>query len=283
MKDTLKRVDLCLINQLILSLVALIIGVVVMIFKSFGLIDIVLYISILFYIFSFFSILLYFIRRKEGDYEILILSLINIITATFMFIFKADNPPMILGAAMTIYTILIVLNRGFKVLKLKKDDNFMWIIKFIITFLIAFLGMLTTYNLFNEVTVQTMMFGFYFMSFGFMSIVENVIEIFVTDTVFKKILSKILVDEKVKLEEFIEIVDFDSPKKETKPIKEKKETTKKSPKQQVEKSKMQTKTVKTKTNTKPKSTTKKIKETKVTKEEIDKPKKVGRPKKSNVR
>ncbi len=265
MKNTLKRIDLCLINQLILSVIVLLIGVVVTIFKSFGLIDIVLYISLLFYIYSFFSILLYFIRRKEGDYELLLLSLINIITATFMFVFKKDNPPMILGAAMTIYTILLVINRGVKILKLKSENNFMWVVKFLVTFLIAFLGMLTTYNLFNEVTVQTLMFGFYFMSLGFMTTIENLIEIFITDTIFKKILSKILEDENVKLEEIIEIVDLDSTKSESKPktVKVKKEASTVTKKAGRPKKETKTKTTK--------------------KEETPTPRRVGRPRKSDIR
>lgn len=195
MKNTLKSVDLNLVSSLILSILILIMGVIVLVIPSFGLIDVILYISILFYIYALFSVTLYFIGRKEGDYELLLLSLINIITATFMFIFKSDNAPMILGAGMSIYTILLVINRGIKILSLKKSNSFTWIIKFIITFLIAFLGILTTLNLFKEVTVQTMMFGFYFMSLGFMLAVENLIIIFIKDETFRKFLSKILEEE----------------------------------------------------------------------------------------
>lgn len=215
MKKTIKNIDLNLISNLVLSIIVLLMGVIIMIFKSFGLIEIILYISILFYIYAFFSTIAYFIRRKEGDYELLLLSLINIITATFLFIFKEDNAPMILGAGMTIYTILLVVNRGIKVLNLKKENNFMWIIKFITTFLIAFLGILTTFNLFNEVTVQTMMFGFYFISLGFMLTIENIIEIFITDDTFKRILSKVLAEETNKnLEEINEKEEKIKPKKE---------------------------------------------------------------------
>ncbi len=282
MKKTLKSIDLSLISGLVLSIIVLLMGVIVMVFKSFGLIEIVLYISILFYIYALFSTIAYFVRRKEGDYEILLLSLINIITATFMFIFKIDNPPMILGAGMTIYTILVVINRGLKILQLKKIDSFMWIIKFIITFLIAFLGILTIYNLFNEVTVQTMMFGFYFMSLGFMLTLESIIEIFITDATFRKLLSKVIEEEQIKdLEE----------------IKETKEVVKKETPKQVEKIKIANKveigtSVATRKTTK-KEVSKKSPSTKVTKEEKTKPtakaqkteiktetpKKAGRPKK----
>jgi len=212
-KKTFKNAELNLISQLSLSIIVMLMGVVIIIFKSFGLIDVNLYVSILFYIYAFFSTIMYFVKRKEGDYELLLLSLINIITATFINIFKADNVAMILGAAMTIYTILITANRGYKAYSLKRNNSYMWIIKFIVTFLIAFLGILTAYNLYNEVTVQTMMFGFYFISLGFMLTVEDIIELFMTDEKLKKLLAKVLEDEpKRDLEE----VKEESPKK-TKP------------------------------------------------------------------
>ncbi len=192
MKKTLKNSDLSLITQVLLSLLIMIMGIIIMIFKSFGLVEIVLYISILFYVLAFLSILAYFIKRKEGDYEILLLALISVITATFLFLFKNDNVLMILGIGMTIFTILEIMNRIYKIFTLKKEENFMWIIKFIITFVIGVLGLLTTINLFKEITVQTMMIAYYFITFGFLLSIENFIELFMTDKQFKKILSKML-------------------------------------------------------------------------------------------
>lgn len=192
MKKTLKNSDLSLITQVLLSLLIMIMGIIIMIFKSFGLVEIVLYISILFYVLAFLSILAYFIKRKEGDYEILLLALISVITATFLFLFKNDNVPMILGIGMTIFNILEIMNRTYKIITLKQEENFMWIIKFIITFVIGVLGLLTTINLFKEITVQTMMIAYYFITFGFLLSIENFIELFMTDKQFKKILSKML-------------------------------------------------------------------------------------------
>lgn len=294
MKKTLKSLDLNLISGLILGIIVLIMGVVVMVFKSFGLIDIVLYVSILFYIYALFSTIMYFVKRKEGDYELLLLSLINIIAATFMFVFKKDNPPMILGAGMSIYTILLVANRGCKIILLKNQNNYMWTVKFIVTFLIAFLGMLTTFNLFNEVTVQTMMYGFYFMSLGFMLTIENIIEIFITDATFRKILSKILDEPNdSKLEEIVVnknavngAVKNISTVKRTKETEIKVEEPKKKagrPKKTLNE-KNEIKVVKKetiKTSTKTKEPVKKLEITNKTKNEEPK-RKAGRPKKEII-
>lgn len=258
MKKNLKSIDLHLIANLILSVIVLIMGIIIMIFKAFGLTDIILYVSILFYIFAFFSIIAYFIKRREGDYELLLLSLINIIVATYMFVFQNDNLPMILGSAMTVYTILMVANRGYKVLMLKNQDNFVWTVKFIMTFLLAFVGILTTINLFNETTVQTMMMGYYFISTGVLMTIESAIELFVTDRAFNKIVSKLIDEEPKELEEIKEEVVVTATIKET-PKKKVTGKSKKEEKKAVEtkKEKKNTKTVKDSMQTKEKTETKK--------------------------
>lgn len=222
MKKNLKNIDLNLITQLALSIVILLIGGALMIFKTFGLNDIILYVSILFYMFSFFSVICYFIKRKDGDYEILLLSLINIIIATFMFVLKNDDSTMVLGLGMLVYTVLVLCNRGYKIYNLRNDNNFMWIIKFIATFLITLVGILTSINLFTNVTVETLMFGYYFISFGFILLIEDLIELFVTEDKFEKIISILLDENKNKLEEVKE-----EPTKVSKPKTTKKSTSKK--------------------------------------------------------
>ena len=161
MKETLKNTDLSLKANLISNILIMVMGILIMIFKTFGLIDIILYISILFYILAFIKVITYFIRRKEDDYETLILALISTIIATFMFIYKSDSVSITLGLGLTIFSVLEIVNRGYRILVLKKEDNFMWTIKFITTFVIGVLGLLTSINFYHETTVQT-----YWLSFS---------------------------------------------------------------------------------------------------------------------
>ena len=192
--------DLTLITQLVLSILIFIGGVTIMIFKSFGLIDMVLYGSIIFFILAFFGVICYFVRRREGDYEILLFSLISILTATFMFIFKNDDAAMILGAGLTIFNILVVANRIYKIVTYKNQDNFMWSVKFIGTFLIGFLAILTCVNLYKEISVQTLMLGYYFTCLGVIMTIENLVELFVTKDKFDKFVSKVIENEYKNLE-----------------------------------------------------------------------------------
>ena len=192
--------DLTLITQLVLSILIFIGGVTIMIFKSFGLIDMVLYGSIIFFILAFFGVICYFVRRREGDYEILLFSLISILTATFMFIFKNDDAAMILGAGLTIFNILVVANRIYKIITYKNQDNFMWSVKFIGTFLIGFLAILTCVNLYKEISVQTLMLGYYFTCLGVIMTIENLVELFVTKDKFDKFVSNVVLNEYKNLE-----------------------------------------------------------------------------------
>ncbi len=279
MNNALKNLNISLVSNLILSVIVIIIGIITTVFKSFGLVDIVLYASILFYVFAFFSIIAYFVKRNKGDYETLLLSLINIITATVMFVLKGQDELMVLGLGMTLYTIMMVFNRMYKIICLKNENSFMWIVKFVTTFLIGVLGALTAYNLFNEVSVQTLLYGYYFITLGVIMTLENTIDLVVTDDKFDKAMKKIIAEEdsKNKLEEIKEekVVKEEKTVKEVKTAKPKKEVKVKTEVKEEKKV--------VKKPTAKKATTKKVavkKETKkpVQKESTEK-RKPGRPKK----
>ena len=279
MNNALKNLNISLVSNLILSVIVIIIGIITTVFKSFGLVDIVLYASILFYVFAFFSIIAYFVKRNKGDYETLLLSLINIITATVMFVLKGQDELMVLGLGMTLYTIMMVFNRMYKIICLKNENSFMWIVKFVTTFLIGVLGALTAYNLFNEVSVQTLLYGYYFITLGVIMTLENTIDLVVTDDKFDKAMKKVIAEEdsRSKLEEIKEekVVKEEKTVKEVKTAKPKKEVKVKAEVKEEKKV--------VKKPTAKKATTKKvtvIKETKkpVQKESTEK-RKPGRPKK----
>ena len=175
-----------------LYFILIIIGIIIMSFPTFGLINPILYLGALFYIYAFFTITAYFLSRKEKDYELLFNSLINIIVASFLVAVPNENMPLMLGTSMLIYTLLILVNRGFIVYKYKINKNYLWVIKFIITFLVIFLGILTIINLYNELSVQTLIIGYYFVTLGVMLITEPLFKLFISPKKFNKIVSKIL-------------------------------------------------------------------------------------------
>lgn len=192
-------------SNIILSILILLMGVIIMIFKSFGLIDLKLYMSVLFFILAFISTIAYFVNKKEGDYEILIQALVSVITATYIIVLGNESVSCTLGMGLVIFNVLEIINRIVVIIKLKNKDNLSWIIKFITTFAIFVLAVLTSINLFKDITVPTMMIAYYFITFGFILSLENFIITFASDKKIRELLSKLLEDEeKKKLEDIKE-------------------------------------------------------------------------------
>ena len=184
------------IIEALLYFILIIIGIVIMSFPAFGLIDPIFYLAALFYIYSFFIVIAYFATRKEKEYELLFNALISIIVASFLMASPSTNVSFMLGTSMLIYTLLLVVNRGFIVYNLKGRNDYLWVIKFIITFLVAFLGILTIINLYNELSVQTLIIGYYFVTLGVMLITEPLFKIFISPSKFNKIVKKIIEEDK---------------------------------------------------------------------------------------
>ena len=220
MKKSLKGIDLALLSQLCFSVLTIIMGIVIMTFKAFGLTKLVLYTSSLFYIYAFLSIIAYFIKRREGDYELLILSLIHVVVATILYAFKDSNMNIMLGAAILIYSILYTCNRLYKIYQLKRAESYMWVVKLMVTILVCFLGLLTSLNFYTQITVQTMMLGYYFITLGIMITIESIIELFITEDQYRRLLKKVLANEskmdEIKEEKLPEIKTVSTKKKTVK-------------------------------------------------------------------
>ncbi len=176
MDKKVKKIEKSIIMNIIQYLVIIVIGALVMFNPQIGILEPVYYISIVFYIFSFITCLCYFIGRRQDDYENLLLSLINVIVASFLFLMQGKSGPDILGISIAIYTLFVIFNKLFTAYILKSKGNVLWGLKYITSLLLAFLGLLTMLNLFNEVSVVTLMFGYYFILFGIINFIEPLIE-----------------------------------------------------------------------------------------------------------
>ena len=75
------------LSEIVLYGLLVLMGIIVMSFPAFGLINTPYYVGSLFYIYSFMIILTYFVERKEGDYELLFNALISVIAITLVNLF----------------------------------------------------------------------------------------------------------------------------------------------------------------------------------------------------
>jgi len=134
--------------------------------------------SPLFYMFGFFSILVYFLNRRKGNYEYLIFGLINVVTATFVLrnTYYVDSG-FILGDAILIYSIANVLNKGYHTKKLMDERNINFIPKLVVTVLLTFLGVFVVFCLNNKIEVGSLILAYYFIIFGLLSLFEPLVYI----------------------------------------------------------------------------------------------------------
>ena len=187
-----------MLREIVLYLLLIIMGIIIMVFPTFGLINPIYYVSVLFYLFAFFSIIVYFINRNDKQYEMLFLSLINIIVASYMFLLNDGKTSLVLGTGIIIFTFLFIVNKGYKVYEYKIKNNYNWLIEFVVGFLVTFLGILTIVNLLREMTVPTLMFGYYFVTLGIMCLFVPLFKLFVNSELFENIVKSIVIEEKPK-------------------------------------------------------------------------------------
>lgn len=189
MKKIIKENPIILIKA-ILYLIIFMIGVLLMSYPALGMIKPVYYVSMTFYAVSFFTILAYFIKRDKNNYELLLISLNNILIATFMFVFQSEISNLVLGTSMVVYTLFNISIKGIYVNKYKNENNYIWSTKLIELVLLVLVGMLTAINLYSEMSVITLMFGYYFITYGIINLMEPIYSYLIKSGYFKEIFKK---------------------------------------------------------------------------------------------
>lgn len=176
---------------LIVYLTMLMLGCITMIWPEVGFDRPTLYSAILFFIITFFSFCAYFYARyEENNYELLLSSLISVATASYLFAFNYTKASYILGTGFLMFSLLNAIIRIYSIDKLKKENNSLWLFRVMILILVLFLSTLTIQNFYRfESAVQTIMVGYYFISFGVISTLEIIVLLKLKPEVFDDILN----------------------------------------------------------------------------------------------
>lgn len=150
-------------------------------------------ISILFFIFGFFSVVTYFITRRKDDYEFLIFALINICVAAFI-IYFTNNPDSgyTLVDAVLIYSLAIVFNKMFHVFKLLKRKNLNALPKLAAALLLVFLGTFIVSGLYTKLDDGIIILAYYLITFGILSLFEPLLAIVLTNKKVERFLMVLL-------------------------------------------------------------------------------------------
>lgn len=200
MKKIIKESDRTfLLIDFMLYMLYIVCGYILLRYPEIEVLQPIRYVTPLFYLFGFFSLVAYFMNRRKEDYEFLFLGLINILTGSFILFFSYyDDTGFILGNALLIYSLTMVFNKGWHTIKLSRENNINMFPKFAITILLTLLGILVTTNLYKEMTLQTLILGYYFISFGILSLFEPVMILILRNKKIRRQLISLLEEENKK-------------------------------------------------------------------------------------
>ena len=174
--------------ELVTYLVMFLIGVFAIAFPVLGFHKPVLYSAVIFLVLAFFSFGGYFYTKENKvNYELLIFSLICIVTACFMLIAEPLNVSNVLGTGFLGFTVLTVLNRIYYIYNLKRRDNELYLLRSIALILLLFIAILSIQNFYRSYSeVRSIIIGYYFLSYGAIAFVEMLLFITINPIAFKK-------------------------------------------------------------------------------------------------
>lgn len=213
-KVVVKEFDRTLLGvDIMLYTIIAVVGYLTLKFSSIDTIKIIDYVPPIFYMFAFFSLVAYFVNRRPNNYEFLLFGLINVIVGSFVIVnLSYPESGFILGNAVLIYSIANVLNKGYHTKRLLEMKDINVYTKLAITILAALLGLLIIFNLYQNNIFQSLVLGYYFMTFGLISLLEPLLMIVMKSPKVEAYLVNLLEDEEVTEKKEIKLKEV-KPKK----------------------------------------------------------------------
>lgn len=164
-----------------------IIGYMLLQFSGMPNLDVEQYIIGIFFIFGFISLLAYFLNRRKGDYEFLFFGAINILVAVFIKLNAVHNDlNYIVSVSLLFYSLAYFLNKIIHVCKLVKEKNLNSIPKISISLLVVVLTLVTMVTVYTKFDVAIMIYGYYFIGFSLLSLIEVLLILLFNGKTFRK-------------------------------------------------------------------------------------------------
>ena len=176
-----------------------IIGYMLLQFSGMPNLDVEQYIIGIFFIFGFISLLAYFLNRRKGDYEFLFFGAINILVAVFIKLNAVHNDlNYIVSISLLFYSLAYFLNKIIHVCKLVKEKNLNSIPKISVSLLVVVLTLVTMVTVYTKFDVAIMIYGYYFIGFALLSLIEVLLILLFNGKTFRKKLIDMLNYDEVK-------------------------------------------------------------------------------------
>jgi uncharacterized membrane protein HdeD (DUF308 family) len=165
------------IYSLISALLILLIGVVLLSFKSL----ISNANNLFFYVMYFYAtikLIEYFMTKEVGDYENLLVAMVSVIAGTSGLVFHLQSTPIVLSITLISWVSALAIIKLIKVDYLMDRKNKMWYAEIITLGIFVLIGILTSINLYFSASVQTLMLGFFFLIMGIVEMIHPLIDSF---------------------------------------------------------------------------------------------------------
>lgn len=177
MKKIVKEINKPLLwIDIVLYIIITIVGAVLLRYPELEVLKPTEYMVFVFFGIGFFSLIAYFSNRRNDDYEFLFLGLNSIIVASFIYISgETSTSKFVLGNAVLFFTLLNSVSKAIHIYKLNSRKNINLFPKLAVTIVQVLLGILVISNLYNGVTMQTLILGYYLVALGLISSFEPII------------------------------------------------------------------------------------------------------------
>lgn len=161
------------IAELFLYTVLLVMGIAIVVNPWVGESNPLFYIACMFIIFAFFAFVAYFIGKKEDDYELLLLSLLNIAMAVFLYYYKEGDLPMVLSYSLSAWSFFYITLKFLTAFLYKATEYKKYATKILVTIIVLILSAVSIFRLFNDdIMLDLTTYGYYFIIVAALNFLE---------------------------------------------------------------------------------------------------------------
>ena len=161
------------------SIILIMLGIFLLVFPWFGESSPSKLLYLLFSIYGGIKIIEYILTRNEKDYEDLYTGIACVLAAASGFKFAIYSTPMVLSITLASWVGIMAIIKLIKLDFYHDRENKMFFVNLVTFSLFLLLGLLTSINLYFELTVQTLMLGFFFVVNGILNLAEDGIRILI--------------------------------------------------------------------------------------------------------
>lgn len=170
-------------SEILLYMFTLIMGLYLIFYPDFGHSNPLFTVACMFVVLAFISFIAYYAGKKEGDYELLLLSLVNIVIAVFLYYFRDGNLAFILSFSLSAWSFFYITLKMISAFQYKFENHKQYSLKIITAIITLLIASVSIFKLFNDdVLVSLLVYGYFFIIISSLNFLEVALNTIVFDT-----------------------------------------------------------------------------------------------------